>query len=378
MASAVSRRISGYLPTLDGWRAVAILIVVVAHLVDSIIGWLGSGAESLRTFSHYGGVGVNIFFAISGLLITTRLLHGSDERGRFSLRSFYVRRIFRILPPFAVLIGVLSLLLVLRIVAVSGRDIVRAVVLASNYGPEPGWYLAHTWSLSLEEHFYLLWPLFLLWLTPRRAIPFAIVACLCISVWRVADIHFQIVPPTAGVVSWRTDTQVDCILWGAVIACILQVERTRGWLVPLISPSLTIVLLALFIGSIVALGYWPRLQHLVRFFQPIIIGLVLAGTVLHSSSKLGKILEMPCLRWIGRISYSLYLWQQLFLIPRSEFAQSPRWIQTFPVNIVAAFAFAAVSYYVIERPAIALGHRLVLGRSELQRAEKIDEARISA
>jgi peptidoglycan/LPS O-acetylase OafA/YrhL len=348
-----SHPFNGYLPTLDGWRAVAIIIVLAAHGIDSAIVQVGSALQWLRPIYYYGGFGVNIFFALSGLLITSRLLQEAEQNGRISLSAFYIRRSFRILPAFVTMLAVTALLTAFDILSVSWKDLVRALFFLTNYSTDPSWYVAHTWSLSLEEHFYLIWPLTLSLLGFKKAAWIGALACLLISFWRVAIIHFQI----GAAVGWRTDAQLDAILWGAVAACLVRNrsnffrQPNRAWLV--------YALLLIIVGSMIALSFQPRLAHLVRFSQPILLSVLLIATVSCPATSLGKVLELPAVRWVGRLSFSLYLWNQLFLAPASATATTMQWLQIFPLNILAVLACAVVSYYLIERPFITLGRRVV-------------------
>lgn len=349
---------NGYLPTLDGWRCVAILIVLAAHGIDSAIAAVGPALQWLHPIYYQGGFGVNIFFALSGLLITSRLLKEAEQYGRISLRAFYIRRSFRILPAFGAVLGVAALLVALGVLNIPLKDLFRAVFFLTNYSTDPSWYVAHTWSLSLEEHFYLIWPLALCLLGFRKAAWFGALACLLISIWRVSMIHFHIGPA----VQWRTDAQLDAILWGAVVACLMRKSPnllqhwSRPWLV---------YALVLFVGAgLLGLAWQPHLAHPVRFTQPILLALLLATTVIYPATMLGKILEWPALRWVGQISYSLYLWQQIFITPASVRSKSLGLLQEWPWNIGAVLACAVASYYLIEQPFIALGHRLSKPASE--------------
>src|SRR5258708_16736007 len=105
---------SGYLPTLDGWRAIAILGVIICHGTTAIFGPGGTYVNS-RVFdlTRNGALGVDIFFGISGFLICTRLLQEEQKQGRISLKNFYIRRGFRILPPYLFFLSILSLILTL-------------------------------------------------------------------------------------------------------------------------------------------------------------------------------------------------------------------------------------------------------------------------
>ena len=128
---------SGRIPTLDGWRAVAILAVLCCH-----IRW---PFPVIARFSDYGGLGVQLFFALSGFLITTRILEEYDRVGRVSWRDFYIRRAFRILPPALFALLVLAILgPLLRRIPVTPKQIMACVFFYRNYIIGGGWYTAHS------------------------------------------------------------------------------------------------------------------------------------------------------------------------------------------------------------------------------------------
>ncbi len=159
-----------YLPTLDGCRAVAIGLVLLQHIAESA-GYAGSGF--FAALLNKGGFGVQIFFAISGYLITSKLLGEEEKAGRISLGNFYKRRIFRIYPAALAFIFSLGVLRILGIIYLPTRHVIAAVGGFANYVNYvfPGswtWYLGHFWSLAVEEHFYLIWPGILVVVGSRR------------------------------------------------------------------------------------------------------------------------------------------------------------------------------------------------------------------
>lgn len=357
-----ARRPVGYLPTLDGWRALAILGVLIAHGSDYAI---GPGAATplplLHGLTRHGGLGVDVFFGISGFLITSRLLEEAEMRGRFSLRGFYIRRAFRILPAYLAFLAGLALLAGAGLVAMHWPGWLSSLVFLRNYLPlsEPtgaGWYTAHLWSLAVEEHFYLLWPgLLLLW-GRRRALRGVVLIGLAIALWRVIEFRLQLV---SGALPWnpdfyvRSDIRLDAPLWGCWVALLLRwpglrarVERgyTRG------------VWGALVLALAFCVWYQPPLALL---WQSVLIPLVVVGTVLRPGGAVGYVLESAPLRWMGRLSYSLYLWQQLFFVGREVPRPLPLGLlQELPLSVPAVFLCAAASYYLVERPLVRLGHHL--------------------
>ncbi len=310
--------------------------------------------------SQRGGFGVDLFFGISGLLICARLLDERERTGGFSLGSFYIRRVFRILPPAFAYLAIVGLLAIAGVIAVSPREWLSSVFFSRNYIVMPdgaGWYTGHFWSLAVEEHFYLIWPTALLMMGSDRARRYLPGIAIAVAVWRVVDFHFfhgQIWP---GVLNdniyERTDTRFDGLLWGCWIALIVSRPAYRAILTRRLSATVTACLIAALIACI-ALN--PPLQ---MAWESFLVPVILAGTVLNPTMLFSRILEVSLMRWIGRISYSLYIWQQLFLvrsgIPRPlPFGRVQEW----PLNILAVFVCASASYYLLERPLVALGHSL--------------------
>ena len=342
----------GYLPTLDGWRAIAILAVMGTHATDALL-TPGTGWYHVTRF---GAKGVDLFFGISGLLICSRLLEEFESRGGISLKGFYIRRFFRILPPYWAFLAALVLLCLVDSIPVSEPEVASSVLFVRNYlavGAGQGWYTGHLWSLAVEEHFYLLWPFLLVLWTPARARWRVAALALAIAVWRVVEFRLQLVHGLIPGVDFygRTDTRLDALLWGCWMALALRDTAWRSRFERLLAPAGWSVALVLLIAAVV---FAPPLAML---WQALLIPLVLAGTVLHPLQPASRLLETAPLRWIGRISYSLYLWQQLFLAP--AFRQGDLgWLQRVPASLAAVFACAALSYYALERPMMKLGHRL--------------------
>jgi peptidoglycan/LPS O-acetylase OafA/YrhL len=358
----VSRPSKDYRPTLDGWRAIAILLVMFEHAGGALFYPGARFANSTwYAISLHGTFGVDVFFGISGLLICGRLLDESEKTGGISLRSFYIRRVFRIIPPaFAYLLTV-GLLSIAGLIIVSPREWLSSLFFSRNYiimAPGTGWYTGHFWSLAVEEHFYLIWPAALLTLGASRARRFTPWLAIAVALWRVVDyayFHGQIWPGVlSNLIYERTDTRFDGLLWGCWIALIASVPAYRAFFSrPYAGLMITGLLLALI--GLIALN--PGVQTGCESF---LVPVILIGTVLNPGLLLSRILEASPLRWIGKISYSLYLWQQLFL---GSVNHPPPlgWLQEFPLNLVAVFVCACASYYLLERPLVAIGHSLSAG-----------------
>lgn len=295
---------ANYIPTLDGIRAVAILLVLASHIFD------GYRYPTVRSLGH---VGVAIFFSLSGYLITSRLVEEYNVTGRISLRNFYIRRAFRILPPALFYLTTLWALSWLRIVICSRRAILSALFLYANYADleGTGWRAGHFWSLSVEEHFYLLWPAFLIVLGVRKGWRTAAILAIAIGLWRILDDHFHILAqifndPFLAHDADRTDLIADALLWGCCLSFWLR-PPLRELLSPVRSTALAIAAA----GSIVGILFW-HVSHM-QIPLNLLPTVLLAAIVAAPNAAIGRILEHSVLRFIGRLSYSLYIWQQLFL-----------------------------------------------------------------
>jgi peptidoglycan/LPS O-acetylase OafA/YrhL len=320
-----------YLPTLDGWRAVAILAVVCCHA-----GW------PTAAIAPYGAMGVSVFFALSGFLITRRLM----AEQRIDLAGFYRRRVFRILPPILVYLAVVAVLgLELRLIPMDREQLLASLFFYRNYLTTPAsqsWYTGHFWSLAVEEHFYLLWPALLCLAGFRRARWMAPALALAVALWRVADTRFDWVgrlnPGLRGSLG-RTDYRLDTLLFGCALALIWDDPRVRVLFQRIGGTSLALAAAM----AAVCCEVWKPQGYLT--FVAVFMALLPAATVARPRCGAGRVLELPLLVWIGRLSYSLYVWQQLFLPPKA------------PWSFVAIAVCAAASYYLVERPAIAFGKR---------------------
>jgi peptidoglycan/LPS O-acetylase OafA/YrhL len=348
---------SAYLPTLDGWRAFSIGLVVLhhsqIHLNVPVIGSL------LQSLANVGEVGVELFFAISGLLICTRLLEEESSAGQISVKAFYLRRVFRILPAAIFYLLVIAILAACHLIPVFPLDWFAALFFFRNYvmlfeflnhsALPLHWYTGHFWSLSMEEHFYLALPAVLVaFKKTRRWV--LVGTALSIALWRIVlarvihhDYQFN----------FRTDTHVDALLIPALIALALYPltrNETAKRCIPTWSFPIFLVMELLLLTTRVPCFFT---------LQAIVLPLLILSTTLHPNTVQGRILESRPLCWIGWISYSLYLWQQLFF--GVNFVGSPPGLvllRKAPFNLVALLLCATFSYYAIEKPFIRLGHKL--------------------
>lgn len=339
---------SGYLPTLDGWRAIAILWVLQAHTQV----WSRWGLSN-QWIEHNGVRGVDVFFALSGLLICTRLLREEERFGGLSLASFYLRRLFRIQPAALTYLGIVAILMAAQVIPTGWSGLAGAVFMVRSSFPVGGgtWETGHFWSLAVEEQFYLLLPGFLV-LVRRNRIRVLLSLVLLLQVWRVIVVDHGSLHGLAPVLTLRTDLAIDTILLGTVFALALRRQRfltaAKSYLLPWVALLYTTLV---FIELDHHSSRANNLQLILCF------PLLIVSTMLHPETLLARFLEWAPLRFLGRISYSLYLWQQMFLNP--IVAPKPGSFHAHRLWCWAAiFACAIASYYLVEKPFIRYGHRV--------------------
>ena len=336
------------LPNLDGMRAVAILLVLLFHgLYNSdTAAWprLHSVAEIA---GKVGAMGVLIFFSLSGFLITLRLIWEEQQTGDFSVRAFYVKRIFRILPPVFVYLSVLVLLGITGVIQLQSGD-QWAPVFLTNYRAG-SWYTSHFWSLAVEEHFYLLWPACVLLFGWRRALWVGVAIVACVAVWRPWVLHHTTTPARA---LQHTDLRLDYIMMGCIVAiAACSYGRAADLLRLAGSTAGSMLLVAALAFSIVPLGVDTR------SVQAVLLALLVCGAGVGTSRLLAAVLGNPPMLFLGRISFSVYIWQQLFLgVASFGPLRSPlALLLKYPLILLISCG----SYYLLERPAIAFGRRFL-------------------
>jgi len=137
--------------------------VLIAHLAGT-----RNFPAALATSESLGYLGVKVFFVISGFLITSLLLKEHAKNGQISLRAFYLRRVFRIFPASYAFIAVMFLCAVFGLITLLPNDLLHANTYSMNYHRPHAWYMAHLWSLAVEEQFYFMWPAVLFFAGPRE------------------------------------------------------------------------------------------------------------------------------------------------------------------------------------------------------------------
>jgi len=305
-----------------------------------------------------GNLGVRVFFVISGFLITQLLIQECRTKGTISLSNFYLRRIFRIFPAFYVYLSAVAVLTGVGLISVRWSDLGYAAVYINNFVERKSWMVGHLWSLAVEEQFYLLWPFTILALGWRKSTLIVIGAVLVAPILRVGC--WYLMPGFRELIPKAFPTICDAIAIGCVLACLR--DRLSHWSAYLrFTRSWAFLLIPLMILVSNALGWHAtRPDYLVgQSVRNIGIAMSLDWCIRYPNSMIGRFLNLRPMVWLGTLSYSFYLWQQAFLNRLSDAV----WC-SFPLNISLAFAFAALSYFLIERQFLQLRSRLSQGAKQ--------------
>jgi peptidoglycan/LPS O-acetylase OafA/YrhL len=330
------------IPSLDGLRALSVFAVILGHTQSEMLDRIPFNS-SFRS----GSLGVAVFFVISGFLITHLLLKELRATGTISLRRFYLRRTFRIFPPFYVFLLVIAILSLLHKVHVSAISIFVAGTYTWNYVPLPEtWILGHCWSLTLEEQFYLLWPACMAIFSRRVSLLIAAAVILLSPLSRVATYYAW--PTMRFHLDMMLHTHLDTIMMGCLLALLLDMNIwQRAVKLALYPTAPTVAIFFLLFMDPRAELRWKGMYRMTLGYslENVAIATLLLYVVFRHESLLGRFLNLKVLRHLGIISYSLYLWQQLFTGPYTRF---------FPLNLVCILCCAELSYLLVERPSFRI------------------------
>ena len=328
-----------YFPALDGVRAICILLVMFNHVHEPVPLWL------------QGRIGVDIFFVLSGFLITTLLLRERERHGNISLKGFYTRRFFRIVPVYALVVVIYLCIVAVMHDAERWREfkggLPYLVTFMQEYRPATtGVMLGHAWSLGIEEKFYLAWPLLIVALFPFRRRTVALTLVLGIGI--------LFLPP-------QLARSYGGLLLGALLGIVLA-KSSSASLPGLLMRVPTIAAALLVVAGYVGMALY-RLP--VLFFSACVT--LLIGTLVLRRSWLRALLEG---RWIvtcGKRSYAMYLIHVLAINAVERIGARTGGLRTYvviPVAYGVSFLGATAIFYALERPCVKYGRKVARGMRE--------------
>ncbi|WP_163653517.1 acyltransferase family protein [Listeria sp. PSOL-1] len=345
-----------YVPSIDGLRALAVLAVIFYHLNFS--------------WAKGGFIGVDIFFVLSGYLITNLLLTEWDNKNKLDLKRFWLHRFRRLIPAVYVMIVVVVIFAV--IFNRSLLTTLRGDAIASFFYMSNWWFIFHNvsyfdsfgipsalknlWSLAIEEQFYLIWPLFLYgfmrWIRRPKLLLRVIVGIALFSALLMAILYQPGTDPSR--VYYGTDTRMFDLLTGCALAFVWPFTRLSPH-IPLKSKvvlnsagTLSIVLFILFV---INLNEYQTMLYRGGLLVVALLGAIMIATIVHPSCYLGRVFSLRPLRWIGTRSYGIYLWHYPIITlttPVTSIGQ-PTILRAL-IQVAATFIIAELSYRFIEMP----------------------------
>jgi peptidoglycan/LPS O-acetylase OafA/YrhL len=357
-------------PALDGARAFAVAAVMGLHL-------------QIKHVLPSGDIGVDVFFVLSGFLITSLLIGEHDKHGSLDLRSFYARRALRLFPALAAVV-VLTVLLVSLVKSLGGSA--RHETLAwlpftlfyiGNWArvaqPAAMGLLSHTWSLAIEEQFYLIWPIiFTLFATRFRPH----LTAVTLAALATADIAYSEILLGFGISTNRvyngTDTHAEGLLLGCALAFWIASER-----LPAARPfrrACDVITVAA-VGGLVGIAEFLPLSMTSAVVSPlasVLAAIVLFNQVVMPNRLLRWLFTLPAVLWVGKRSYGLYLWHfpVFWYLGTFTLSGSPRenTLELAVLQVGVSVVLAAASYRLLERPI------LTKWRPRFQRTEALPNA----
>jgi peptidoglycan/LPS O-acetylase OafA/YrhL len=329
------------IPSLDGCRALSILLVILSHLCTTPA--FQAFDPYARFMYHFGPFGVEVFFVISGFLITTLLLNEERRNGSVSIKEFYIRRAFRIWPVAYAYLLVVAVLAWNQVISVAPHHFFYAGTFLMNQVEETNWFTGHFWSLANEEQFYVIWPVVFL-LTARRGR--LICCCLILFVTPLLrTLAYLYEPAIYEAMQLSLLFMGDAIAAGCVLALLSKELENSRIVRRIIHLRCFFVIPLLSVVISTALKFFPAFYFVAGKSIALICIAATLWKVIHVRDTAFRFLNSKPLVKIGLLSYSLYIWQQVFLNPTSTSV-----LNRLPLNLLLVCAAAAFSYFWIELP----------------------------
>ncbi len=350
-----SKLLLSNIPTLDGVRAISVFLVIFYHL------GLQLGPPILP-----GPLGVLAFFVLSGFLITWLLLKEDEKYGSVSLKGFYKRRTLRIFPAFYAFWLVSLLARFARGGDIPWTQAFSAFFYVSDYHhaifrPQPE-YMMHTWSLGVEEQFYLLWPLCFLAFGKKRRSLIAGLSAVILAVW-IHRIHLWTAFHARDYISYAFDTRIDAILVGCLLALLLKEGLGKKLLErvcqPVWGPAISISLIVASVLAEQSSAGWSQAYRLMcgLAIEPFLVALLLCQLIVQSSVFPWKWLNREPILYLGRISYPLYLYHGFSSALAERLTGTAHKVVFVLATVLVSVVVASGSYFFVEKPFLALKKR---------------------
>ncbi len=343
-----------YIKGYDSLRAVSIILVLSSHLgLYALLPQYDYIQERIWPIIS-GTTGVQIFFTLSGFLITKILIAEKGKYNSIDFKNFYIRRFLRLLPPLVIFYVAILFLMNAHQIASTKIGFLYSIFYLYNFVPKTYYTseLGHTWSLALEEQFYIIWPILIHFIQKKkmllRIITLMIILCFVsyyvLDYFKMNDNYYMMrffIPAVAP------------ILIGSYFSILLQsnLEKWKNFFHE--NKKIFIYSILLFIFPLYGFAFLLKFAFI---FQSIGIGLFLSWIFFNQESRTTTVLNKPILNFIGKISYGIYVYQGLFLTtgPSGEL-----WIQQFPQNILLTVGIAILSYFLLEQPILKMKKHFV-------------------
>ncbi|WP_281784612.1 acyltransferase family protein [Sinimarinibacterium flocculans] len=344
---------SGEIASLNGIRALAVALVFLSH----------GGQGQLVP----GGLGVTLFFVLSGFLITTLMQREYRKHGAIHLRNFYLRRVLRLMPPLLIVVALSGVLAAASLIdgGFSLRGLLSVLfyfgnyhVIATDFGGIPAG-LGVIWSLAVEEHYYLLYPplalLLLRWQRPRRAAAALVALCVAILLWR-SWLYLHGVPEAY--LTMATDTRADAILIGCAMAFLWN-PAPRALPAPQPRRDLPIAVACALLLAATLLYRNETFRLTLRYtLQCLALAPLILLAIIHARSPAVRWLNARPLVYIGTVSYTIYLSHQVVLYGVIRHWPQLNWAATLVLTLALTLALAEPMRRWIEVPCAELRRRL--------------------
>lgn len=335
-----------YIKGFDTIRGISIILVLLTHL--GLYKHLPEN-DFIRKriwLIISGGTGVQIFFTLSGFLITKILLHELNTFNSINFKYFYVRRFLRLLPPLILFYLAIGILMHFRMIHTTSVGFLFSLFYLYNFVPNIFYTheLGHTWSLAVEEQYYLIWPFIINFFNKKKGFIFILFVLI------TSIISVYIFPKLPFASNYRYSLwfipAVSPIIIGSFFAWLIN--KSEKMYSSYFKQKIT------FLGIGIILFLYPLYSPILKLsflFQSTGVSIILIWVIFNQQSKVTSILNNRLLSYIGTISYGIYVYQGLFL---KTGPSGGLWIQEFPQNIALTFLSAIVSFHFLEKPILKL------------------------